>query len=96
MTTSIRMMKRFGVAFAMIFTVGVAGCATSAGRAAPVESAAVEESAPPETVPVGAPECLDHNDKPAECLEDSDCCAGFVCGKDPELSRRTTFCIYAG
>ncbi len=61
------------------------------------ESAAAEEVAPsqPPAV-VGAPECLDANDRPAECLQDSDCCPGFVCGKDPELSRRVTFCIYAG
>ena len=56
---------------------------------------------PPETeeqvTPVGeAPECVDDHNEPAKCETDADCCKGFVCGKDPELTIRQKFCIYAG
>ena len=57
------------------------------------QSAAITESAPE---PMGAPQCVDDKDQPVACLADSDCCAGFVCGKDPELSQRTSYCIYGG
>lgn len=59
------------------------------------QSAAAEESVPAPSVG-GAPSCVGENDQPVACLSDSDCCAGFVCGKDPELSQRTSFCIYGG
>jgi hypothetical protein len=43
-----------------------------------------------------APECVDEHDEPVRCEEDSECCEGFVCGIDPELSARIKHCIYAG
>jgi Ion channel inhibitory toxin len=69
------------------------GCAASQPR--PVEqSAAASESVPEE---VGAaPQCVDDKDHPVTCLSDSDCCKGFVCGRDPELSPRQSYCIYGG
>ena len=58
--------------------------------------AAVSESVP-DTREVGvAPECVDEKDQRVECLSDADCCAGFVCGKDPDLSPRVSYCIYGG
>ena len=69
------------------------GCAGGQEHAVD-QSAAITESAPQ---PVGeAPQCVDDKDQPVACLADSDCCAGFVCGKDPELSQRTSYCIYGG
>jgi hypothetical protein len=69
------------------------GCAASQPR--PVEqSAAATETVPDE---IGAaPQCVDDKDQPVQCLSDSDCCKGFVCGKDPELSTRQSYCIYGG
>jgi hypothetical protein len=59
------------------------------------QSAAAEESVPDQSIGA-SPSCVGENDQPVACLSDSDCCAGFVCGKDPELSHRTSFCIYGG
>jgi hypothetical protein len=73
--------------------VGTMGCAASQPR--PVEqSAAASETVSEE--PGAAPQCVDEKEQPVECLSDSDCCAGFVCGKDPELSQRQSYCIYGG
>jgi hypothetical protein len=73
--------------------VGMMGCAASQPR--PIEqSAATTETMPAE---VGeAPQCVDDKEQPVVCLSDNDCCAGFVCGKDPELSQRYSYCIYGG
>jgi hypothetical protein len=72
----------------------VLGCGGSQQRAAE-QSAAAAESVP--DAPVGeAPQCVDDKEQPVTCLSDGDCCSGFVCGKDPELSARTSYCIYGG
>ena len=73
--------------------VAALGCAGGQEHAVD-QSAAITESAPE---PVGeAPQCVDDKDQPVSCLADSDCCAGFVCGKDPELNPRASYCIYGG
>lgn len=72
----------------------VLGCAAQQPRAE--HSAAVEETAPEVESTPAAPECVDDKDQRVECLSDSDCCQGFVCGKDPELSQRVSYCIYGG
>ena len=59
-------------------------------------SAAVTETAPEVETVSAAPECVNDKDQPVECLADTDCCQGFVCGKDPELSQRVSYCIYGG
>jgi hypothetical protein len=59
-------------------------------------SAAGAEGAPQQGSMGAAPECVDDKDQPVECLSDADCCSGFVCGRDPELSRRVRYCIYGG
>jgi hypothetical protein len=59
------------------------------------QSAATTESI--SELPAGeAPTCVDEKDQRVSCLSDADCCAGFVCGKDPELSHRMSYCIYGG
>jgi hypothetical protein len=72
----------------------VAMACGAAQRPAAEQSAATTESV---DAPVGeAPACVDDKEQPVSCLSDADCCAGFVCGKDPELSQRTSYCIYGG
>jgi len=74
-------------------TMVTVACGASQQR--PVaESAAVTESVPESAGE--APQCVDDKEQPVACLADADCCAGFVCGKDPELSQRTSYCIYGG
>ncbi len=78
---------------------GLFSCGPTLQRQA--DHAAGSESVPPESAPntseVGeAPECVDDKDQRVECLSDGDCCAGFVCGKDPELSPRVSYCMYGG
>ena len=41
-------------------------------------------------------QCLGDSHKPKECLSDEDCCQGFYCGKDPEISPRVKVCIDSG
>lgn len=68
------------------------GCGASPQR--PAESAAATDPVPEA---VGeAPQCVDDKEQPITCLSDVDCCAGFVCGKDPELNPRSSYCVYGG
>jgi anti-sigma-K factor RskA len=70
------------------------GCAASPPRA---ETSASISEAPPQPAEIDvAPECVNDQDQHVACLADSDCCAGFVCGKDPELSQDVSYCIYGG
>lgn len=71
------------------------GCGAAQDRTAIDQSAAATESAPPTPV-VEAPTCVGEKDEAIECLSDSDCCPGFVCGKDPERSQHSSYCIYGG
>jgi len=41
-------------------------------------------------------QCLGEDHKPKECMSDEDCCQGFYCGKDPEISPRVKVCIDSG
>lgn len=74
--------------------VWLSGCAGSQPR---TETQASISESPPEPVEIeAAPECVNDQDQRVRCLADSDCCAGFVCGKDPELNQDLSYCIYAG
>jgi hypothetical protein len=79
----------WGVLMMMAMACGAAQRPAAEQSAASTES--ISES------PVGeAPTCVDDKEQPVSCLSDADCCAGFVCGKDPELNPRTSYCIYGG
>ena len=82
-----------GAVWGALTTVAMA-CGAAQHPAAE-QSAATTESIQEDAVGE-APTCVDEKDQPVMCLADSDCCAGFVCGKDPELSQRTSYCIYGG
>lgn len=69
------------------------GCGSAQPR---LEHAAGSEAAPEQASVSEAPECVDEKEQRVSCLSDTDCCAGFVCGKDPELSHRLSYCIYGG
>jgi hypothetical protein len=86
-----------GGAMGLMLSFGCGGSQQPrAPEASPASSAANNESAPQPAKVSGAPECVDDKEQPVECLSDSDCCSGFVCGKDPELSLRVRYCIYGG
>lgn len=74
---------------------GAVACG-AAQRPPPAEQSAAAEEAAADDAIGAAPECVDEKDQPVSCLSDADCCAGFVCGKDPELSHRLSYCIYGG
>ncbi len=42
------------------------------------------------------PTCVDENNEPIECEENSECCEGFECGYDPEGSTRIKTCLWMG
>ncbi len=84
-----------GGAWAALVLVS-SGCGGAQQHAAAEQSAAATESIPERSSVGEAPACVDEKDQPVACLSDGDCCAGFVCGKDPELSQRTSYCIFGG
>ncbi len=79
-----------------ILLVGAAAGCSAAQKPQAQDSAAAIESTPSGASVGEAPECVDEKDQRVSCLADADCCAGFVCGKDPELSPRVSYCIYGG
>jgi hypothetical protein len=80
--------------------IGLAAClllgGCAGGRDAVRDDYVPPASQPKERAVSEAPECLNEEDEPVECELDSDCCSGFVCGKDPELNPRKKFCIFGG
>jgi hypothetical protein len=90
-----RAVSTSGFVFAgLLFNALLTGCASSSSPP-PATSAAATEVAPEGSV-AAPPECVNAEDQQVECLSDADCCAGFVCGKDPELSQRVSYCLYGG
>jgi hypothetical protein len=41
-------------------------------------------------------QCLGDGHKPKECMSDDDCCQGFYCGLDPDVSTRIKVCVDSG
>jgi len=67
------------------------------GKQSKVEDQYLPPDEPQHEKEIGAaPSCVDEDDEPIQCERDDECCAGFVCGIDPELSARIKHCIYAG
>src|SRR5687768_11428951 len=62
--------------------------ACGAAQHPPAEQSAATTETISESPAGEAPTCVDDKEQPVSCLSDADCCAGFVCGKDPELSHR--------
>lgn len=79
---------------------GLAAClllgACAGGREATKDTYVPPPGQPKEKAVGAAPECLNENDEAVECELDSECCSGFVCGKDPELNPRKKYCIFGG
>ncbi|MBN2196097.1 MAG: hypothetical protein JW751_24990 [Polyangiaceae bacterium] len=42
------------------------------------------------------PTCVDENNEPIQCEDNSECCEGFECGYDPEGSERIKTCLWTG
>ena len=89
-------MKRFFVPFVFLAGCGlVIGCGSSAPQPAAPQSAAVPETLP--EIPEGpVAECVGPDDEVVDCRTDSDCCEGFECGRDPDISSVRTVCVYSG
>lgn len=78
----------------LLLSFSSTSCACSARQDAaepPAEPAEVSN----QVVPT-APKCVGSDDEPVECIQDADCCVGFVCSTDPQLSYQRTFCVFAG
>ena len=71
----------------------VLACGASNPQPEPLFAVSDEQPVEP---PAAAPQCVDQHDEPVTCLSDSDCCSGFVCGKDPQLSQRQSYCVFGG
>ena len=81
-----------------LLLTGALACASQTPEAetpADIEEAdsGASQAVVPETAPAA---CVDENDDPIECEDDSECCEGFECGYDPEGSTRIKTCVWAG
>jgi hypothetical protein len=38
-------------------------------------------------------QCMGDGNKPKECESDNECCAGFYCGRDPQISDVLKVCM---
>ncbi|MBN1605881.1 MAG: hypothetical protein JW940_04580 [Polyangiaceae bacterium] len=88
----------------LLFTVMLAGCAGSASSQ-PAHSpegnqelsSLMQENADSDNENVaGDVQCLDESNDPRQCERDADCCAGFACGWDPQVSRVFKVCVNGG
>jgi Ion channel inhibitory toxin/Dickkopf N-terminal cysteine-rich region len=79
----------------LVMSASLTSIACGGGQAKAEAPATIATEAPP-PVPEGHPECVDARDKPIRCSEDSECCTGFVCGRDPELNPAQKYCIFGG
>jgi hypothetical protein len=88
----------------LLFTLMLAGCAASTTAQSPRSgedgqklSSLMEENARADNEDVGGgAECLDESNDPRQCERDADCCAGFACGWDPQVSRVVKVCVFGG
>ena len=81
----------------LIITCALAAVAFSSVTACGSDQKQVEDPyLPPddeskEPVVGPAPECVDEEGEQVRCEDDKECCKGFVCGIDPELSSRIKY-----
>ena len=70
-------------------------CSSSTPQASAPQSASVPEEVP--AVPEGTvSECLGADDEVVDCVTDADCCEGFECGRDPDVSSVRRVCVFSG
>jgi Ion channel inhibitory toxin len=84
------------LAIQRILAMSVCLCLGACGSSKPAAEAPVAQAEPEPPVPTGHPQCVDSKDRPIRCVEDSECCEGFVCGQDPELNPMNKYCIWGG
>ncbi len=85
---------RASIILSVLTYLGLSACG---GSQQTVEDPYLPPDKPAHEQTVGsAPECIDSDGDVQSCERDSECCNGFVCGIDPELSSRIRHCIYAG
>ena len=88
----------------LLFLLVAAGCAASAksqsaqaGGEGQSQSSLMMKGEPGDEQDVsGHSQCLDDDNRPLQCERDSDCCAGFYCGRDPQVSDVIKVCISSG
>jgi hypothetical protein len=88
----------------LLFTLVLAGCAgsTPSQSARSPEgdqnlSSLMKENADSDNQDVAdATQCLDESNDPRQCERDADCCQGFACGWDPQVSRVFKVCVGGG
>jgi len=85
----------------VLFTLVLAGCAAST-TSQPAQSAGEDEELSAlmrenaEKDAQDSDQCLDESNEPRQCERDADCCQGFTCGWDPQVSRVMKVCVNAG
>jgi hypothetical protein len=88
----------------LLCTLLLSGCAAStppqAARSPEGDqelSSLMQENAESDNEDVtGQVQCLDESNDPRQCERDADCCPGFACGWDPQVSRVFKVCVNGG
>jgi hypothetical protein len=87
----------------LLFTLLLAGCASAPSQSPrspegnQTLSSLMQENADSDSEDVtGEVQCLDESNDPRQCERDADCCAGFACGWDPQVSRVVKVCVNGG
>ncbi len=95
-------MRRLGMTPLLLLAVGFTACSGSQPRTDPsaltleeFEKNSENTQAPPPN-PVANPDEDAVDECEVECYDNSDCCEGYYCGKDPEKSQRKDYCLPGG
>ena len=85
----------------LFFALAVTGCGAAAksqsaqtGGADTNLSSLIDDKAEKEDRAIIAnSQCTGGGNKPQECESDNECCAGFYCGRDPQISDVIKVCM---
>jgi hypothetical protein len=84
-------------AYIILSVLTYLGLSACGGNQQPVHDPYLPPDRPVTETAVGtSQECVNTDGDPQQCELDSECCNGFVCGIDPELSSRIRHCIFSG
>ena len=88
----------------VVFLCTAAGCAASTKSSAArtgadddSSSSLIDENAENEdNAVIARSRCLGDENKPKQCESDNDCCPGYYCGRDPQVSDVIKICMSGG
>jgi hypothetical protein len=90
-------MRQLYIYCALLFTgcgaVGKSQLAQSGGTETPSSSLIDDNAEKEDEALIARSQCMGDNNKPKECESDNECCGGFYCGRDPQISDVIRVCM---